>query len=93
MISSWTDHLKSDSEKEQYIKSVRHSKWILDDLSKLLIKIENGLDRQELSPRAYDEPNWAFRQAHANGFRQCLNKVQTLINLDQKELHDRQSIK
>lgn len=86
MITAWTDHLKDQDEKLQFEKSLRNSKWMLEHLSLLLDKIEKGLDIQELSPRVYDAPNWDYRQAHANGFRQCLSKIKSLINLDQKEL-------
>lgn len=85
MISSWTDHIKNDEEKHKYIQSIKHARWVLDDLSTILSKMEKGLDTQELSPRAYDSPNWDYRQAHANGFKQCLRKIQSLLTLDQKD--------
>lgn len=85
MISAWTKHVKDPAEREQLEKSLRHSKWVLDQLKVLLDNIEVDVERQEISPRSYDSPNWEFRQAHSNGFRQCLHLVKKLINLDQQE--------
>lgn len=89
MKSAWTQHITDDKEKVQFQASVIHSKWILEHLTLLLDKMEEGLEQQELSPRAYDQPNWDYRQAHANGFRQCLQKVKSLITLDQKDTNER----
>jgi hypothetical protein len=89
MLSTWTHHLKDPVEKKNFENSIRHSRWILDHLSKLLVDMNNSLEKQELSPKVYDNPNWACRQAHSNGFRQCLSKIQTLINLDHKETDER----
>lgn len=85
MKTIWTDHLRDQDEKAQFEKSLRHSSWILEHIGTLLGRMEKSLDKQELSPRAYDQPNWDYRQAHANGFRQCLNNIKDLINLDQKD--------
>lgn len=93
MITAWTQRLTDPQEKDQYIKSLRNSKWVLEDLSKILTAMEKGIDRQELSPSQYDNPNWAYRNAHASGFRQCLNQIQYLIALDHKEQDDRQPIR
>ena len=92
MITAWTRHLDSPEEKERYEKSLRNSKWILEHLSELLIKVEADVTRQEISPRAYDNANWPYRQAHSNGFKQAIRVVQQLISLDLKEPND-QSIR
>lgn len=85
MKTVWTEHLKDSDEIVQFEKSIKHSKWILEHLGVILGKIERGLQRQERSPKAYDNPNWEYRQAHANGYLQCLYDVKDLINLDQKD--------
>lgn len=92
MITAWTKHLTNPEEKEQYAKSLSNSKWILDHLSDLLTKVETDVTRQEISPRAYDNANWPYRQAHSNGFKQAIRVVKQLISLDLKEQHD-QSIR
>lgn len=88
MITAWTHHLKDPSERLQYEKSLRNSRWILDRLHEIMHDMDNSLDRQEISPSSYDNPNWAYKQAHSNGFRQCLSKISKLINLDLKENND-----
>lgn len=89
MISDWTKHLKDPEEKARFEKSLLNSRWILDRQAEMLDGVERGLDRQECSPKAYDNVNWAFRQAHANGYRQCLRDLKTINNLDQKENNER----
>lgn len=92
MKTVWTSHLKDADDKAQYEDNIIHSKWVLTRLGEILESIERGLDRQESSPKAYDSPNWDYRQADANGYRRCLWTIKDLINLDQKETNDRQSI-
>lgn len=85
MYSVWTKHAKDEEDKIQIEKSIRHSKWILDLQNEILKDVENSLTRQEVSPKSYNSPNWAYRQAHSNGFKQCLQLVKRINNLDQKE--------
>lgn len=89
MYSVWTKHAKDPEDKIQLEKSIRHSKWILEHLDEILQGMENSLSNTEISPMSYDTRNWAYRQAHANGFRQCLRSVRKIINLDQKDFNDR----
>jgi len=86
VITAWTKHIKEDAEKQRYQDSLRAAKWILDREIELLEEAEDSLDRQEISPKVYNEPNWDYRQAHANGYRQCLRDIKNLINLDPKEI-------
>lgn len=85
MLSTWTRNIKDPDAKAQYEKNLRNSKWILDELDKHLAAMETSLSRQEISPSSYDSENWAFRQAHSNGFRQCLSSIRNIINLDKKD--------
>lgn len=88
MKTVWTEHLKDQEEIEKFKKSVVHSKWVLEHLRTILNKLQEGLEKQERSPRTYDKPNWEYRQAHCNGYLQALVDIQNLINLDQKETDD-----
>jgi hypothetical protein len=89
MLVAWTKHLKDPEEKQRFTNSLYHSKFILDSLSNLLDDMVKELEQEEISPRSYDNPNWAYRQAHANGFKQSIAKVKKLITLDQqKETQD-----
>lgn len=88
MKTVWTAHLETQNEKDQFKTSLLHSRWIFDRQLEILNSLDRGLERQELSPKAYDSPNWQYRQAHANGYRQCLSMIKDLINLDHKEQND-----
>lgn len=85
MISAWTDHLP-DGQKDRFKTVVQSSRAALDRLSQILVEREKQLERSELRPEAYNNSNWAYLQAHRNGFKQALNQIQELINLDQKEI-------
>ncbi len=85
MITAWTRHLSNDEDKEQFIKGVQGSKWLLSHLDTIFVQMEKDLNRAEVNPKTYDLPNWAYRQAHNNGYRQCLELIRKLINLDHKE--------
>ena len=84
MITAWTKHIKEDAEKERYQDSLKASKWILDREVEILEEMETALSNQEISPRAYDQPNWDYRQAHCNGYKAAIRDVKRLINFDHK---------
>ena len=90
MITAWTENLKTQEERDRFEDGLRHAKWLLSRLGELLDKIQRGILQTERSPKNYDKPNWEYRQAHANGYLQCLNDIKNLINLDHKESNDRQ---
>lgn len=85
MITEWTRHCKSEAEKTQYQESLKRAKWVLDDLRKLINSNLTANDAAEISPKSYDSPNWPYRQAHANGYKQALRDFKKLITLDPKE--------
>ena len=84
MITAWTKHIKEVAEKERYQDSLKASKWILDRQTELLNEMDDALQNQEISPKAYDNPNWDYKQAHCNGYKQAIRDVKRLINLDPK---------
>lgn len=85
MITAWTQHTTNLQEKEQFEKTVRAAKPVLERLQQIIEKHEASLDRQETSPSSYDNANWAYRQAHLNGFRHCLSEYKKLLTLDQQK--------
>lgn len=85
MISAWTKHCKSQEEKDQYIQSLNRVKWAFDDLKTLVQTSVDSIELQEASPKSYDSPNWPYRQAHANGYKQAMGDFIKLINLDPQE--------
>lgn len=89
MITAWTQHTTNLEEKEQFERSVRAAKPVLDRLQQIIEKNEASLDAQERSPSSYDNVNWPYRQAHLNGFRHCLSEYKKLLTVDpQKETNE-----
>jgi hypothetical protein len=84
MKIDWIRHCKSEEDKANYTASLKRAKWVLDDLSKLVQSNLNGREVAEISPKTYESPNWAYQQAHNNGYKQALKDVLNLINLDQE---------
>lgn len=85
MYIAWTKHIKDSEEKERFENSILGSKSVLNRLKDILDESEIELNRAETDPRNYETPNWDYRQAHNNGYRQCLSVVRKLIDLDQQK--------
>jgi hypothetical protein len=82
MITAWTKHCKTEEEKEQFKQSLYRVKWVLDH-AKSLVNTD-ALEASEISPKSYDNPNWAYRQAHSNGYKQAIRDFHKLLTLDQE---------
>jgi hypothetical protein len=90
MILAWTKDLKTEEDKERFLKSLRSSKKVLERMKELLEEEKNSLESAEISHKIYDSPNWEYRQAHTNGFKAALRMITKLITLDQEEINGRQ---
>src|ERR1700749_2318985 len=66
MYSVWTDHLKTPEDKERFRSSLESAKPVLDRLQAILDDKATAIDTAERSVANYDNPNWAYRQAHPN---------------------------
>lgn len=82
MKEIWTRHLDDSEAKERFKKSV-HKPTLrrLDEIVDIMVK---DLDKAEISPKNYEIPNWDYRQAHNNGYRQALSLIKSIIDLDTK---------
>lgn len=83
MILDWTKHLKTPEEKDQYRQSVLRARWVLEHLKKLVEANEASREEAEISPKAYQTANWAYAQAHNNGYKQALRDFKKLLTIDQ----------
>lgn len=81
----WTKNLKTEEEKKRFESSLQGSKIVLDRLSQMLSEEESEVNRSEMSVDVYDSGSWSHKQAHKNGQRSMIRKIQQLINLDQKD--------
>lgn len=84
MYSEWTIHLKTEKEKTDYKESLKRAKWVLDDLKAIFDMRINSLDRNELTLKQFDNPNWAYKQAFNNGFRAAMEVCRKYVDLDQQ---------
>ncbi len=81
----WTKHLEAQEEKDRFYQAVMAAKPVLDRLHELADEKLKSLDLREMSTESYQDTNWAFKQAHQNGFKQALTSFKQIINLDQKK--------
>jgi hypothetical protein len=75
--------LKDPEEKQRFESSVLGSKRVLERLNDIVEELEAELNKAEVNLKNYEIPNWDYRQAHNNGFRQCLNVMKKLTNLEE----------
>lgn len=76
----WTKHLKTEAERKEFEASVRHDTLVLGRLAEILSEKLSQLDRAEVSLSEYENPSWAYKQAHANGVRTGLTVVLNLLS-------------
>jgi hypothetical protein len=86
MKLDWTKHLKNSEEKTRFENLILGSRPVIERLNKILEEYEKSLNRSETDLTTYETPNWDYRQAHKNGYRACLYRIQELLNLDQRTI-------
>jgi hypothetical protein len=84
MLTVWTKNLKTEEEKDNFNNQLLGARPVLERLHDLLNEKEVELDRSERTLKAYENPNWAYLQAHKNGCASMLQSIKELINLDQQ---------
>lgn len=85
MISKWTQHLKDQSEKDDFEKFLRNSKIILDRLDQMFSEEISAAEDADVSIKSFDSPNWAEKQAYRNGYKASLKLLKTIIDLDHQK--------
>lgn len=93
MITAWTKNCATSEDKAKLEASILGSKIALNRLKDLMKEDEETLNSREIGSKAYDLPNWEYRQADANGYRRCLREYQKLLTLDQEELNAREFVR
>lgn len=81
MNIAWTKHITDPVEKEQWERTVLSAKPVLRHLIKILEGKRTELERSETSLDAYENANWAYKQAHKNGYHSSLNSTIKLLDL------------
>lgn len=85
MKSTWTKNLKTPEDIENFQSMLLGSRPVLERLVDILKEKDEALDRTSLSLTSYDNPNWAFKEAHKNGYSSCIHNLIQLLNLDHKD--------
>lgn len=83
-----SDWIKSIPEKERkdFEDVLRNSTYVLSRLQNILKEKVDNLDRKEVDLTAYENPSWAYLQAHLNGKRSGLLEALRLLEfLDQEK--------
>lgn len=81
----WTAHLTTDDEKKRFLNQLYGSRDVTDRLKELIEAKEKELGSAERNITAYDNPNWAYQQAHRNGYSNAMSIIKNLITLDQQK--------
>lgn len=82
----WTAHLKDPEDKIELENAVRSARPVLELLAKMVEDQTSQLASTELDPKAFDNPNWAYKQAYKNGYRCSLKFLSGLLrDLDQQK--------
>lgn len=86
MLEYWTAHLQTDDEKKRFINQMYGAREVFERLYTLIAQKEKELGMAERSKDAYENPNWAYLQAHRNGCAQQLNAIKKLVTLDHQKI-------
>lgn len=84
MFTRWTEHLQDSEDKETFLRDLLASRRVVERIYQMIKEDDERLSRTELSQKAYDTPNWDYRQAHKNGRREYIHEMLTLTNLDKQ---------
>lgn len=75
----WSKHLKTEAERKNFEAAVRHDALVLGRLAEIIEEKLKTLDREEMLSSSYENPSWAYKQAHQNGNRAGLTQVLQLL--------------
>jgi hypothetical protein len=86
IATDWVKHLRTEAERKSFEEAVRHDTLVLGRLKAILEEKISNLDRMEGSLSEYENPSWAYKQAHMNGIRAGLTEAKNLLSfLDRKD--------
>lgn len=73
---AWISHIQDLQERESFKRDLLARQDIWDKLRSILA---DKLEAAEMSHRDYDSASWAFKQAHANGYKDALLEVYDIL--------------
>lgn len=80
----WTKNM-GQKEKEAFETLLRNNTIIVRRLLEILAERKEEYERREISKTEYDNPSWAYKQAHTNGAKTELKFIESLFKLNEGE--------
>jgi hypothetical protein len=85
MYPIWTAHLQTEEEKLRFKNQLHGSREVFERLTQLVEQKENELGAAERNQSAYENPSWAYLQAHRNGYASAMKVIKNLLTSDQEK--------
>jgi hypothetical protein len=76
----WTKHLKTESERKDFEKTLRNSSYTMRRIRDILAEMLVEEQKAKISLKDYQGGDWAYKQAHRNGRVENLNRCLELFN-------------
>ena len=80
MKTIWTQHLSDPEKRKEFEKLLLNSTLSLGRLYDIIEMMMNEIYTKEEREEAYQTPNWAYLQAHANGRLQAYGNMLRLLD-------------
>ena len=80
MKTAWTKGIRDKQVKEDIQASYRASAMLRERLIAMLISKSKERERASMGAEGYDCPNWAYKQADAQGYKRALSEIISLIS-------------
>lgn len=75
MIKNWTLGVASDEVKKDIVTEFHTSAHLRRRLVEIAEKKKEDALKRSISDKAYDSPNWAYKQADLAGFMRALDEI------------------
>lgn len=72
----WLSHIQDKEEKERFKSSILAKQDVWDRLKEI---IEDRVEAKDMRYDDYDNPSWAYKQAHANGYKEALLELYDIL--------------
>lgn len=79
LLTVWTKNIEKAEDKKKFEEALRNDTLILGRLREILQEKNKLAENQEISPKLFDDPNWAYKQAYINGYKQGMKQVDDLL--------------
>lgn len=86
LASDWFIGVTSNEDRQKFEQHILNSynDRVLKQIRKLVERKLISLDNSEMSRMSYENPSWAYEQAHKNGERSAYDYILNLINFVNK---------